>query len=62
MLWVEVRERLESRLANSLWSVVCGGSAIVTAGVVAGNVITIVGVGDAVGALAILPRVAYFLF
>ena len=56
MLRVKVRERLESRrLANSSQWKECGGSALVAAGVVVGNVNTISGVVDAVGALAIFP-------
>jgi len=56
VLRVKVRERLESRrLANSSQWKECGGSALVAAGVVVGNVNTISGVVDAVGALAIFP-------
>lgn len=52
MLRVEVRERLESwRLANSSRWKECGGSPLVAAGVVVGNVNIIAGV-----VLAIFPN------
>jgi len=56
VLQVEVREQLQlRRLENSGQQKECGDSAIVAAGAVVGNVITVAGAVDAVGVLAIFP-------
>jgi len=56
VLQVEAREQLQlRRLENSAHQKECGDSVIVVAGAVVGNLFTVAGVVDAVGALAIFP-------
>jgi len=56
VLQVEAREQLQlRRLENSAQQNKCGDSVILAAGAVVGNLFTVAGVVDAVGALVISP-------